>query len=188
MSELVRAMFARDEVRVVDLVHSGADPDVPDESGVTALDVAVGTGDLRFVDQLLSAGADPNAVLASAAWNEHASEAVVRRLLDAGAEPDRPDACGSTALYLAAVSGNAAIVRVLLAAGADPNRHSNGPSDGTPLCGAASWDHQETVKALLEGGADPNQPEQDGFVPLSLAVEAMHRASTEYLLAAGADP
>lgn len=112
----------------------------------------------------------------------------VNALLAAGAEADRPDGEGTTALYAAAVAGRAEVVRALLAAGADPNLPSLGDSDGLPLCGAACWGHEETVAALLEGGADPDGVESRDWTPLKWAVSGGHTATAARLLEAGADP
>lgn len=188
MNELVAAMAARDEARLVKLLREGADPNALYEHDLTVLGVAVLANDESAVEQLLAAGADPNPALVLAAWESDSRVAILERLLAAGAEPDRPDQHGSTALYRAAANANAATVRVLLAAGADPNRRSGGPSDETPLYGAACWGHHESVQALLDAGADPNEPGSDGALPLLMAVEAMDQASVVSLLAAGADP
>ncbi|MFD9379416.1 ankyrin repeat domain-containing protein [Streptomyces sp. NPDC059999] len=102
----------------------------------------------------------------------HGSTARVEALIGAGADPDGRDADGTTALYVASVQGNPDSVRALLDHGADPNAHSDGPTDGTPLCAAACWGHVETVRALLAGGADPGLREDDGegLSPLEWAV------------------
>lgn len=55
-------------------------------------------------------------VCRAAAWSGH--EAVVSRLLAAGADPDKADAEGRTPLIAAAYMGHAEIVRALLDAGA----------------------------------------------------------------------
>ncbi|MFI7643049.1 ankyrin repeat domain-containing protein [Nonomuraea sp. NPDC049400] len=115
----------------------------------------------------------------------------VRRLLDGGAAPDEPDEDGATALYRAAVQGNAGIVRMLLAAGADPGRESTGDSEGLPLCAAACWGHTETVIALLDAGADPDRREdvtRSAMTGLHWAAANDHLAVVRALLDRGADP
>ncbi|ANW22566.1 ankyrin repeat domain-containing protein [Streptomyces clavuligerus] len=92
-----------------------------------------------------------------------------RALLRAGADPAVPDRDGATALYIAAVQGEAPVARLLLAAGAPPDAESGpggeghgGGWDGTPLCAAACWGHEDAVRVLLEHGADPGLREDRG--------------------------
>lgn len=124
-----------------------------------------------------------------------ADPAAAAQLLAAGADPDEPDADGTTPLYRAAVNGAADLVRLLLAHGADPNLPGGAADEGLPLCAAACWNHVDTVAALLAGGADPDLPEPGhpeqtgpGSTPLLWAAGNGHRDSVDLLLAAGADP
>ncbi|SEG91928.1 Ankyrin repeat [Nonomuraea solani] len=115
----------------------------------------------------------------------------VRRLLDGGLAPDEPDEDGGTALYQAAVRGDADMARILLAAGADPNRESGGDSEGLPLCAAASWGHLDAVTALLDAGANPDQREdlpRSAMTALHWAASREHLAVVRVLLDRGADP
>ena len=73
----------------------------------------------------------------------------VRKLLKRGVSPNATDAHGSTALYIAAVQGEAWPVGELLAAGARPNVESGGDAEGTPLCGAASWGHTSVLRRII---------------------------------------
>ncbi|MFK4065971.1 ankyrin repeat domain-containing protein [Streptomyces sp. NPDC029674] len=115
----------------------------------------------------------------------------VRTLLNRGADPELPDADGTTPLYAASVHGAADTVRVLLRAGARPDTESRGLTDGTPLCGAAAWGHVDTVRELLAHGADPNLREDDGTggSPLRWARQGAsgpHPETEAVLVAAGA--
>jgi ankyrin repeat protein len=112
----------------------------------------------------------------------------IRKLLEHGVSPGARDEKGSTALYVAAVQGEAWPVGELLAAGASPNVESRGHADGTPLCGAASWGHTAVLRTLLAAGADPGMPEADGFTPLAWAIRGGSYDSAALLLDAGADP
>ncbi|GAA0970692.1 ankyrin repeat domain-containing protein [Actinocorallia libanotica] len=112
----------------------------------------------------------------------------VNALIAGGAEVDRPDEEGTTALYAASVEGRVDVVRALLAAGADPDLLSLGDSDGLPLCGAACWGHEETVAALLAGGAAVDGTEQRGWTALRWAVSNGRTGTVALLLEAGADP
>ena len=79
-------------------------------------------------------------------------DAVVRALLDAGADKDLAKNTGSTPLYIAAQEGHDVVVHALLDAGADKNlaRHDG----ATPLITAAQKGHAAVVRALLAAGAD----------------------------------
>ncbi|KII89692.1 hypothetical protein PLICRDRAFT_107568, partial [Plicaturopsis crispa FD-325 SS-3] len=50
---------------------------------------------------------------------------VTRYLLDKGAEVDKPDGSGWTALHIAVSAGHEEIVRELVGAGADVNNRNN---------------------------------------------------------------
>lgn len=95
---------------------------------------------------------------------------------------------GSTALYRAAVTGEAQLAELLLVAGADPDLRSSDESEGTPLCAASCWGFDEIVQALLAHGANPNLPEDDAWTPLRWAAAHGHADIVRRLLAAGADP
>ncbi|MFB9679158.1 ankyrin repeat domain-containing protein [Streptosporangium vulgare] len=115
----------------------------------------------------------------------------VRRLLEGVVHPDGPGEDGSTALYRAAVRGDAGIVRTALAAGADPDRESGGEGEGLPLCAAAAWGHLEAVVALLDAGADPDRREdieRTAMTALHWAATNEHLAVVRTLLDRGADP
>ena len=79
-------------------------------------------------------------------------DAVVRALLDAGADKGEAANDGDTPLYIAAMNGHDAIVRTLLDAGADKDIAMN--SGSTPLHVAAANGHGAIVRTLLDAGAD----------------------------------
>src|SRR5262245_35434783 len=110
MPALVDAVNDEDGERIVAPLRGGADPNETDEHGMSALGAAVGNGDLEVVERLIAACADSNhgspAPLVYAAWASGSSAAMLERLLRAGAEVDRADDSGSTALYMAAVGGS----------------------------------------------------------------------------------
>ncbi|GAA2235222.1 hypothetical protein GCM10010232_22450 [Streptomyces amakusaensis] len=131
------------------------------------------------------------------AVHEGDEDAVVR-LLRSGVPAGTADEDGETALYRAATDNRTGIVRLLLAAGADPDRASgdteeDGDGDGDgggdlPLCGAAVWDHEETVRALLAAGARPDLREAHGLTALVWAVTRGNGRTVRALLEFGADP
>jgi ankyrin repeat protein len=95
-----------------------------DEPRESELLNAVKFGHLAKVDELLKAGvpADAEVGRMSALWMAATvgNEAIVERLLAAGATPDRASADGLTPLMQAAYLGRTPVVRRLIAAGANP--------------------------------------------------------------------
>jgi ankyrin repeat protein len=186
------------------LIESGADKDIRDPDGLTALNIAI--------------------------MNAHYDLAVA--LLDAGCDPDVADRTGMTALYgavdmvtLGAVIGRPAVapkdehtaldlVRVLLERGANPNakltapalaRHHGFPDRSlgpgtTPLMRAARGRDVASIPVLLAGGADIHARQDDGSTVLQVMASggrpfganreklaADERVVLDQLLAAGAD-
>jgi ankyrin repeat protein len=165
------------------LIEAGADPDIRDPDGLTALNVAI--------------------------MNEHYDLAAA--LLKAGADPDAADNTGMTALYgaiematLGVVFGRPPvaradehdvneIVRLLLAHGADPNarltepilaRHHGFPdrtlgAGATPLMRAAKGHDIESLRVLLEAGASAEAQQDDGASVLHVMATARAPRSDE---------
>ena len=74
----------------------------------------------------------------------------MRVLVEAGAEVDRADTDGCTALFVAAQKGHVEAIRILLDAGADPNRATN--TGVTPLA-VARVQSEAAAHALVQAGA-----------------------------------
>eukprot|EP00468_Gymnochlora_sp_CCMP2014_P004881 CAMPEP_0167747532 /NCGR_PEP_ID=MMETSP0110_2-20121227/4336_1 /TAXON_ID=629695 /ORGANISM="Gymnochlora sp., Strain CCMP2014" /LENGTH=593 /DNA_ID=CAMNT_0007632449 /DNA_START=314 /DNA_END=2095 /DNA_ORIENTATION=+ len=161
------------------LLAQGANVSIADQKGATPLDVAANHGDL----------------------------AMVRTLVDFGADVNKPrvDSQDSTyldvfPLFMAAQEGHASVCRALLDLGADPNRprtmwHERyGRQDvGTSLYIASHHGHADVVKVLLEAGAEVDKPIQygtpeKGATPLLIASIRGHTKVVKQLLASGADP
>lgn len=122
---------------------------------------------------------EPDRALLRAAHDGDA--AALARALDAGASVGATGTgrYGSTALHIAAGTGDEATVRLLLGRGTDPDAVSE---EGlVPLQHATA----ETARPLLAAGADPNPATGS---PLSRAVISDDRELIGLLLDAGADP
>lgn len=143
----------------------------------------------QLVERLIADGAHTrdarDSVNALAAAAELGETAIVRRLVEAGVDPNGRDARGKTALMRAAEEGHSETARVLLDAGADM-----GACDGlnlTPKDLAAMREHKDVVR-LFEERARPPAPARKRSKALAKAVEAGDLAAVVVELEAGADP
>ncbi|GAM44151.1 NACHT and Ankyrin domain protein [Talaromyces pinophilus] len=113
-------------------------------------------------------------------------EAVVRLLIERGANVRVKDKLGLTALYQASSSGHEAVVKLLLDHGADVNATS-AYKGWTALFEAASNGHEAVVRLLLDRGADINTKDEDGRTPLYQAASRGHETVAGLLVDHGAD-
>lgn len=159
-AEVLTAAIA-DYDRLTQLLgHFGADVNIQDYRGCTALHLAVRQGIIAAVDALLDQGADIEVArgdgkrplyLAVEAENVE----MVAALLGHGAVTDA-DAGGLTALHEAVRRGNAEVVRLLLDYGADVNGPTADLSLREPLFLAVLSKKSHLAKLLLDRGADPD--------------------------------
>ncbi len=110
----------------------------------------------------------------------------LRKLLDHGFDPNRPNWIGRTFLHRAAERGDTEIARILLEYGAEIDavelEHS-----GTPLAAAAREGQVEMVRFLIERGADPAAPTESPWAtPLAWAEKKGHREIADILRKHGA--
>ena len=170
------------------LLDAGADVNIPQVDGMTALHWAVYHDTAETAGLLVRSGADVNAEnrygvppLSVAATNGNAD--IVTLLLDAGANASLRG--GETVLMTAARTGSLGAVRALLAKGADPNALEQ--LEQTALMWAAAEGHARVAHALVEVGADLHAKLKSGFTPMFFAVREGHIDVVQTLLEAGAD-
>jgi ankyrin repeat protein len=166
---------------------------------LTPLLMAIENGHFELAEELLAAGADPNAdpagftALHAMTW--------VRQPIRGDGDPSPIGSGKLTSLDM---------VRILVAAGADINaRYERGKSElgrftysgSTPFLLAAQASDVPLMKLLIELGADPTIPNTDGTTPLlaaagvgalgdgdeSAGTEEQAIAASEFLLKLGAD-
>lgn len=133
-------------------------------------------GDVHRVDELLHQGIDPNhytrpgwgrALIAAASRRKNA--AVVRQLIEAGADPNQLGTegclgcCRQVALAIAADADN---VRILLASGA-------GLHPAAPACPISATGAIDRVQVLLQAGVDPDATSDTGVPPVFIAEETL---------------
>ncbi|RFU79266.1 pfs, nacht and ankyrin domain [Trichoderma arundinaceum] len=194
------------------LIDKGADVNVKNNSGNTALCEAVVHKREDMIKLLIENSADPNIQNhngQTALWVAYDNEAAARLLLENGADPNIQDNDGETALWVA--YGNEA-ARLLLENGADPSvqddidqiapwlykdflklliKYGADLNVQNNLGQTALWvaccfyRYNAFAKLLLENGADPNIQDNDGQTALYVA---KHEAVIKQLLENGADP
>ena len=140
---------------------------------------------MKVAELLLGRGDDVNykgdgyclTALSWASLNGHAYVNVVELLLGQGAEVDKADRGGGSALHNAALKGHTQVIELLLGCGADVNKaHEDGRIALIYVCASARG-CTEDVELLLRSGADINKATTHGANALSSAVEYCHKAS-----------
>ncbi len=165
------------------LLERGADPNVASEPGATPLYAVInvqwaGTsfypqpraheeqkaGYLEVMEDLLRAGADPNARLTRDLWWAH------QRLVSANLE-------GTTPFFRAALGVDVAAMKLLVAHGADPGIPSRKPADAVVVPVAADYS-----AAVDESGIPPVPPGGAAMYPIHAATGVGYdqRAANEH--------
>jgi ankyrin repeat protein len=175
----------------LDLVAAGADVNIVDKDGWTALMIAAREGTLAASRSIIRAprqsSLDTLAKEASALSlaSERGRHALVRALIEAGAGVRKPEV-GGRALQLASQEGRVDVVRTLMEAKAPLG--FAGWENELPLHAAAARGQSSVVEALLEAGLDPDQADRGGQTALVKAAASGHDKVVASLLRLGATP
>ena len=139
---------------------AGANVNVPEADGTSALLWATYQSSPDLVQLLIKAGADVNAAnsfgvtpLLQAA--RYGDATTMNLLLKAGADIKKAERAGETPLMSASRAGGVAAVKLLLEHGADVNARES-LQDETALMWATADAHLDVVDVLLKAGANPN--------------------------------
>ena len=114
---------------------------------------------------------------------ENGHEAVVRLLLEKGADVKAKNKDGRTTLHETVIRGHDKVVRLLLEKGAD----IEAKDFNVALHQAITRGHDKVVRLLLEKGADVNTKDKDGRTALHQAVIEGNGEVVRLLLEKGAD-
>jgi uncharacterized protein len=152
------------------LLEAGADVEARNPDGQTALMVVARSSNVDAAEALLEHGADVNA---REGWREQTAlmwAAALRRLLEAGADPDVRSAVNDWPRQVSA-----------------ERRRMFRPFGGlTALIYAAREGCVDCARALVEGGANPDLSDPRGVTPLIVAIDNLHFDVAADLIDAGA--
>ncbi|HXJ56652.1 MAG TPA: ankyrin repeat domain-containing protein [Verrucomicrobiae bacterium] len=172
------------------LLDRGADVNLRDNAGNTALCLAAQLGDRQMAELLIERNANvnlenqKNTPLLIAANNGFKS--IVELLLAKGADISATDARERTALHIAAADNRKEIAEVLLARKADLNARS---SEGSPLFLAVQRGLVNMASLLISRGADVDaKAPPNGRTALVQAIANLNQGLVELLLDHKADP
>lgn len=148
-----------DAAHVTIFLEAGIDPSVANSAKRTALWIAVERKQSEVVKALLAGGVAPNEKNAPPMESgktivfeavDSGDAALVRTLVEAGADARMANEYGVPPLAEAARTGSLAMCEILLKAGADPNA---APGGFPLLYGPVNENHLDVVRLLLASGA-----------------------------------
>ncbi|MGY0633505.1 ankyrin repeat domain-containing protein [Luteimonas sp. A478] len=159
ISPLADAVASGNAAEVRRQLESGTNPETPGSDGASLLVWAIDRG---LVDGAMA-------------------------LLEGGADPNHPDADGTTPVHAAAFADDAALLRAVLAHGGNPDVR-NPVTGASPLAASILNRNAEPMRILLEAGADPDLADRNQDTPLHVAARTNKGEAILLLLERGASP
>lgn len=178
---LWNAVRAKNLENIKLLVQVGADINAANKFGDTPLIFCSRFGYLQMLKLLLELGADINKsnqgqtpLMYACSWGVDSDEEnikIVETLISHGADIDRCDCLGESAVYYAVEFANPKRLKILIEAGADVNQPDCWGRTPLMLCcclGDNPERRLECIELLLDAGADVNHCDDDGKTALSI--------------------
>ncbi len=156
---VVEAAMSGNREAVRALLKDGADVNTAQADGMTALHWAAQKGDVDLAKVLLYASANVRATTRIGGYtplliaSRNGDAAMIRTLVEGGADANNQTTNGTTALMLASAAGKADAVKVLLEKGANVNAKENVKGE-TALTFAAAYGRADVVRELIAHQAD----------------------------------
>ncbi len=185
---LAEAIRQKSSEQVAQLIQEGLNVNYKEHDKTPLVILAVQTQQTEILEQLLAAGANPEAAasngdkalhVASANGDTEALQILINHHADVNSQAN-----GTGALIKAVLAGRKEAAELLLQAGANANEVTSGGD--TPLIYTIKAGNTAMAELLLAHGADANANHHDK-TPLGIAAEAGQVACVELLLKAGAD-
>lgn len=173
---------------LIDLfIDAGISPNVMDDTGKTALALAIEKRRPDTVKALLSKGAGINKPDSEGntplMWaSKEGDLTLVQLFLQRGASVNERSVSGNSALLFSIGGGKTEILRALVAAGADVNANS-----GAAIIQASQEPALDDVEALVRSGANINVQDSEGLTPLMWAGMRGNEVMIRLLLRSGAN-
>lgn len=168
------------------LLRGGAQVNVCNQEGITALDIALLHGFDEAARQLSAAGAKKNAIKVKDA--PKFPEIVERLAADQFSEQSNNAPSEWTLPMMLAYRGQTETLRQLLLTDKDEAVNLTDKTGKTALHLAAMQGNEDVVSLLLAHGANPNIADNSGALPLFYAAKFGHSATIDPLLVSENDP